>query len=74
MKDEYKAWLQWLKRESVESAKKCEELRRLDGQGWSALHYAAREYCAEILSAALEVEGGEWIFAGHCDYFWSLLR
>lgn len=60
MKDEYRAWLQWLRnRSGVESDAK-NELHRLDEKGWSALHYAAQEYCADILSAALEVEGGEW--------------
>ena len=66
MKDEYRAWLQWL-RSGVESDAKCKELHRLDEKGWSALHYAAREYCADILSAALEVEGGEWTSREHSD-------
>jgi len=68
MKDEYQAWLQWLKKESgVKSDAKCGELHRLDEEGWSALHYAAREYCADFLDAALEVEGGEWTVREHSD-------
>ena len=68
MKDEYRAWLQWLKKESgVENDAKRDELHRLDEKGWSALHYAAREYCADILSAALEVKGGKWTIREHSD-------
>lgn len=53
-------WLQWLMREDVSSTEKCKELHKLDKRGWSALHYAARHYCVDILSAALGVQGGEW--------------
>ena len=44
---------------------KCVQLHNPDEQGWSALHYATREYCTDVLSASLKVEGGEWISGKH---------
>lgn len=59
-KKEYDLWCTWLCNKHVQNHMKCEELHRSDEKGWSALHYAAREYCTDILSAALKIEGGEW--------------
>lgn len=57
-KEAYKAWVEWLKDDSISSADKCEVLHKVDDQGWCALHYAVRYYCTDVLNAALQVEGG----------------
>ena len=57
--------MKWLEDPHVPNGLKQVAINRRDTQGWSSLHYAARYYRTEILSAALKVEGGKYADGGH---------
>lgn len=57
--------MKWLEDPQVSNASKQVAINRRDTQGWSALHYAARYYRTEILSAALKVKDGKYADGGY---------
>ena len=62
-REEYAAWLKWLNQSDTTLGGKRLELCRLDKEnGLCAMHYAARDYCLDILDIALMIQGGKQRF------------
>ena len=57
---EYADWLKWLKQSGTTLEEKHLELCKLDEEnGWCAMHYAAKDYCVDLLGTVKKIEGGK---------------
>ena len=66
LKAESAAWVRWLENDEVPNEAKLDQLHYTNQDGWSALHYAAYYYRPDILTAAIQVDDGDYMHTVQC--------